>query len=70
MTKVKLQQFYSNVLLDLALSFFVRGAVEAGWTEKQALEKFMAEFIMPEVEDPEQVLMIYIRLKKMLQETI
>lgn len=69
MEKVKYQQLYSNILLDIALSFYCHGCYECGMDEKEAVKLFTEKFVMPQIDDPDEILSIYIQLKKMLKYT-
>lgn len=65
--KLKRYQFVNHVLHDLSVNFFVKGAMEAGWTEEEALKRFTQKYVLPDLEDPEDILMTYVRLKRMVQ---
>ena len=66
--KVKIDHynFLNHVLSDLCVNFYVRGAMDAGLTEEEALKKFTTQYVIPDLENPEDILMAYIRLKKLL----
>lgn len=62
----KLQSLYQNVVLDIAVSFYVRGCQDSGLTEEEALKQFMVEYVQQEIEDSHELLECYMRLKKLL----
>lgn len=65
--KIKRYEFVNHVLSDLSVNFYVKGAMDAGWTEEEALKRFTQKYVLPDLEDPEDILMAYVRLKKMVQ---
>lgn len=66
MKQVKLIGLYKNVIKDLVISFYARGAQDAGMTEEKALGMFISNYLMDEVDDSDEVLEMYMRLKKLL----
>lgn len=68
--RIKLKDLFGNVLLDIAISFYTQGCKDSGeWDDIKAVEHFTSTYVMPQAEgdDPESLLMLYIKLKKMVQ---
>ena len=64
----KLQKFYQNVVLDIAVSFYVRGFIDSGKSEEEALKQFMVRYVQKEIEDTTELLECYMKLKKLLSQ--
>lgn len=66
--EVKLPQVFSNMLIDIAFAYYLKALTDEGYTEKQAVEKFMAKYVTPEDLTPDTILDTFVFLKQLLKQ--